>query len=64
MNNKFLKTFIIMISSFAASVGLAACNDGSSIGNNLVMNQLLVTILLVIVLYQLQKLIVITIIKK
>ena len=28
-----------MISSFAASVGLAACNDGSSIGNNTTSNE-------------------------
>ena len=39
MNKKFLKAFIIMISSFAASVGLAACNDGSSIGNNTTSNE-------------------------
>lgn len=32
MNKKFLKAFIIMISSFATSIGLAACS-GSSVGN-------------------------------
>ena len=33
MGKKFLKAFVIMISSFAASIGLEACN-GSSVGNN------------------------------